>query len=92
MLLGNPRPTIFLLAVAIFILQWMTSSALSSPPKPGGGKSSTLDMAMKPVVFSETPMEKTYNRLAERLRAQLPLEDGRQYWVAIAGGPGSGRH
>jgi hypothetical protein len=44
-----------------------------------------------PLVLSESTMERNYDKLADRLREKLKsLTTGEQYWVAIAGGPGSG--
>ena len=39
-------------------------------------------------------MDKTYDKLASRIRENVlvSLPGGEQYWVAIAGGPGSGMY
>ena len=47
----------------------------------------------KPVVISEDTMEKSYDKLAARLKDVLESHpESQQYWVGIAGGPGSGKH
>lgn len=82
--------TLAIIAILVLITQIMASSALASPTN---GAVKTSAISKQPVLFSETPMEKTYDKLAERLRKNIDAgeDDGEQYWVAIAGGPGSGK-
>jgi len=64
----------------------------SSSPATTSGKSSKDNDVKNPLIFSDYPMEITYDKLAVRLKEKVPSDDSkRQYWVAIAGGPGSGK-
>lgn len=64
----------------------LTALASSSTPK-------------QPLLVSEDSMEIAYDKLAERLRSKIVWKGNegaqpqkpQQYWVAIAGGPGSGK-
>lgn len=96
MLLENFRSSLLVTATTILCLcsQMTASSALATPQKIGAMSAAGM-MPGNPVLYSETPMEKTYDRLAERLLIKLkedPKDEKSQYWVAIAGGPGSGRY
>ncbi|CAB9508953.1 Phosphoribulokinase uridine kinase family protein [Seminavis robusta] len=68
----------------------MSSPALSlTPPPPGSTKQGHQ------IVLSEATMDQNYDKLVERLRKKAEelkdTPDGTQYWVGIAGGPGSGK-
>lgn len=48
---------------------------------------------IRPLLISESSMEQNYDKLVMHLCEKLTKEstEGKQYWIAIAGGPGSGK-
>ena len=95
LLVENQRSSLLVKATIILCLcsQTMVSSALTAPQRSGTTSAAGM-ISGNPVLYSETPMEKAYDRLAERLLIKMKADlkdENSQYWVAIAGGPGSGR-
>ena len=94
---NNQRPTLATVTAILFLLSHlvMTSLALATSKKNGGTMPSETIQKESAILYSDSPMEKTYDRLAERLMKIMTQNEGdeemTQYWVAIAGGPGSGK-
>lgn len=71
------------LVSSVAFLSMISTAAPFSVPTP---------QSTKPVVISEDSMDLSYDTLAARLEEVLEsLPESKQYWVGIAGGPGSGK-